>query len=143
MHACDLNLKRGWRQVPRAYCIARLIPKRVSAQIKTLCLKTVREREAEEGSSLLTVTCVHRVTHIHTQCTYHAQTSHHTRNNIYKNMQYQGEIYPRDHKDPATHDSSVGREKNHSLILLSVLANHYSDRFIECKQSRVNMWHSI
>lgn len=73
----------GWRQIPRAYCIARLIPKRVSAQIKTLCLKTVREREAEEGRSLLTVTCAHRVTHIHTQCTYHAQThKHHTTHRI-------------------------------------------------------------
>lgn len=37
----------------------------------------------------------------------------------------------------------AGKKKNHSLFLLSVLANHYSDSFIECKQPKVNMWQSI
>lgn len=48
-------------------------------------------------------------------------------------------------KDPATHDSAMGRKKkeNHSLFLLSVLANHYSDSFRECKQPKVNMQQSI
>jgi hypothetical protein len=50
-----------------------------------------------------------------------------------------GEIYPGEQKDLVTHDSESykGRKKkNHSLFLLSVLANHYSDRFREIQTTQ-------